>query len=199
MVLHRRVLFSLAITATAEAILIRTSAEQVRSLHRVAPRCLKLITSSNFWPNMLISALMMFVLLVMILLFSMLTSIPYAVALSASLLVRFWSSPLLPPIRSMSSANRRLHMGLPPMGVDMWWSWSVSCMIFSRGKLNRMGESKHPWQTTTVVSKNSPGWLHPLGWTRALVINGHSTLAKETAQRGRKEAFSVQIESRGKL
>ena len=40
------VLFSLAIAATAEAILMRTSAEQVPSLHRVAPRCLKLLTSS---------------------------------------------------------------------------------------------------------------------------------------------------------
>ena len=54
---------------------MRTSAEQVSSLHRVAPRYLKLVTSSNFWPFMLISALMLFVLLVMILLFSVLTSV----------------------------------------------------------------------------------------------------------------------------
>ena len=45
---------------------------------------------------------MLFVLLVMILLFFVLTSIPYDLALSASLLVRSWSSPLLPPIKSMS-------------------------------------------------------------------------------------------------
>ena len=38
----------------------------------------------------------------------------------------------------------RLYMGLPLMEMDVWWSWSVSCMIFSRNKLNRMGESKHP-------------------------------------------------------
>ena len=31
-------------------------------MHRVAPRYLKLVTSSNFWPFMLISALMLFVL-----------------------------------------------------------------------------------------------------------------------------------------
>ena len=67
MVLHREILLSLAIAAIAEAILIQTSDEQVQSLHRVAPRCLKLDTSSNFWPFMLISALMLFVLLVMIL------------------------------------------------------------------------------------------------------------------------------------
>ena len=38
MVLHRQILFSLAIAAIAEAILMRTSAEQMPSLHRVAPR-----------------------------------------------------------------------------------------------------------------------------------------------------------------
>ena len=65
-----------------------TSAEQVPSFHRVASRYLKLVTSSNFWPFMLIYALMLFVLLVMILFFSVLTSLPYAVVLSTSLLVR---------------------------------------------------------------------------------------------------------------
>ena len=85
MVLHHQILFSLAIAAIAEAIQMQTSAEQVPSLHRVAPRNLKLITSSNFWPFMLICALMLFVLLVMILFFSVLTSIPYAVVF-----LQFW-------------------------------------------------------------------------------------------------------------
>ena len=69
MVLHRQILFSLAIAVIAETIRIGTSAEQVPSLHRVAPRYLKLVTFSNFWPFKLISALMLLVLLVMILLF----------------------------------------------------------------------------------------------------------------------------------
>ena len=56
-------------------------------MHGVGPRYLKLVTSSNFWLFMLILALI-FVLLVIILLFPVLTSIPYAVALSTSLLVR---------------------------------------------------------------------------------------------------------------
>ena len=73
MVLHCQFLFSLTIAAIVEVILMWTSAEQVPSLHRVAPRYLKLITSSNFWLFMLISAVMLFVLLVMILLFSVLT------------------------------------------------------------------------------------------------------------------------------
>ena len=88
MVLLRQILFSLAIAAIAEAILMRTSAEQVPSLHRIAPRYLKLVTSSNFWSFMVTSALKLFVLVVMVLLFSVLTSIPYAIVLSTSLLVR---------------------------------------------------------------------------------------------------------------
>ena len=88
MVLHGQILFSLAIASIAEAILMRTSAEQVPSLHKAAPRYLKLVTSENFWPFVLISALVLFVLLDMILLYSMLTSIAYAVALSTSLWAR---------------------------------------------------------------------------------------------------------------
>ena len=41
MVLHRQILFSLAIAANAEAILMWTSAEQVPRLHRVAPKVLE--------------------------------------------------------------------------------------------------------------------------------------------------------------
>ena len=88
MVLHRNILFSLAIAAIAEAIPKRTSAEQVRSLHRVSPSYLKLDTFSNFWPFMLISVLIQFVPLVTILLFSVFTPIQYAVALFKSLLMR---------------------------------------------------------------------------------------------------------------
>ena len=53
MLLLRQTLFNLVIGTTAGAILMRISAEQVPSLHRVAPRYLKLVTSSNFWPVML--------------------------------------------------------------------------------------------------------------------------------------------------
>ena len=48
MYLLRHILFNLAIVAIAEAILMLISAEQVPSLHRVAPRYLKLVTSFNF-------------------------------------------------------------------------------------------------------------------------------------------------------
>ena len=55
--LHRQVLISLAIAAIAGAILMRTSAERMPSLRRVAHGYLELVTSSDFWPFMLISAL----------------------------------------------------------------------------------------------------------------------------------------------
>ena len=76
MLLLHQIMFNLAIAAIAEEILMWIFAEQVPSMHRVAPKYLKLVTSSNFWPFMLILS----VLWVMILLFSVLTSIPYAVA-----------------------------------------------------------------------------------------------------------------------
>ena len=87
--LLRQILFGLAIAAIAEAILMRiTDDEQVPSLHKIACRYLKLVICSNCWPFLLVSALMLFLLLVIILLFSVLTSIPYAIALCTSLLVR---------------------------------------------------------------------------------------------------------------
>ena len=57
-------------------------------MHRAAPKYLKLITFSSFCLLMLVSALMLFVLLVMILFYSVLVSIPYALGLATSLLVR---------------------------------------------------------------------------------------------------------------
>ena len=66
MVLLHQILFNLATAGITEAILMQISAEQVPSLHRVALRYLKLVTSSDVWPFMLTSALMLFVLLVLV-------------------------------------------------------------------------------------------------------------------------------------
>ena len=104
-------------------------------------------------------------LLVMILLFSAVTSIPHAVVLSTSLLLQSWSSPLLPLKRSMSSANHRLHKDLPSTEMYVWPSWSVSCMIFSRNKFNRKDESKYPWWTT-VAAYSTMNCIHTLADSR---------------------------------
>ena len=87
MVVHRQILFSLTIAAIAEAIVVRTSAEQVPSLHRVAPRYWELVTSSclavhaNICTDVVRAVGQK-------LLFSVLISITCAVALSTSLVVR---------------------------------------------------------------------------------------------------------------
>ncbi|KAH3843247.1 hypothetical protein DPMN_116758 [Dreissena polymorpha] len=73
---------SLAIAAVAMAIFIRTSAALVPSLNRVAPKYLKLVTSSSFLLFMVMCALMLVMLFTMVFDFPLLTSIPYAPALS---------------------------------------------------------------------------------------------------------------------
>ena len=153
MVLHCQILFHLAI---AEAILMQTSAEQVPSLHRVAPRYLKLVTSSNFIPFMLISALMLFVLLVLILLFSVLTSIPYAVALSTSLLVRYWKFTTA-AIHKISVVRKLYvaHLGLPQ------WRWSGShgvCPAWTS-----LGTSWTEWMRVSIPGGHPPLWPAWLG------------------------------------
>ena len=75
-------------------------------------------------------------------------------------------------------ANRKLHMGLPPMEMDAWWPWSISCMRFSRNKLNRMcemsvldGHLLLSWRTPLAdcsrglhswSSHRVPKWLQPV-------------------------------------
>ncbi|KAH3863619.1 hypothetical protein DPMN_026607 [Dreissena polymorpha] len=45
------------------------------------------------------------------------------------------------PISSISSANLKLEMVLPPIEVEVWWIWRVLCVIFSKKRLNRTKES----------------------------------------------------------
>ena len=92
---------------------------------------MKLVISSNFWPFVLISALILFMLLVMILLFSVLTSIPYAVALSYESVGEV--------LKVITAAALKIDVvGKPSVVMDAF------CVMFFRNKLNRMGESKHP-------------------------------------------------------
>ena len=78
MVMPHHILFNAATAAIAEAIRMWISAEQVQALHRVAPRYLELITSSNLWPFMLISnTLMSFIPWVVTFLYSVLFPQPF--------------------------------------------------------------------------------------------------------------------------
>ena len=68
---------------------MRASAEQMPFLHGIAPRYLKLVTSSNFWGFVLISALMLCVLLDMVLFISVLTCILCSVYESVDEVLKF--------------------------------------------------------------------------------------------------------------
>ena len=83
-VLLRQILLNLPSAAIAGAILMRIVADHVPSLHRVALWYVKPVTSSTVWPIMPIPALTSVVMLVMILLVSVLTSIPCVVAQQVS-------------------------------------------------------------------------------------------------------------------
>ena len=63
---------------------------------------------------------------------------------------------LLPDIKSISLANLRLLIFLPPIEIVKVWSWRVFIMICSRKMLNNTGESKHTCLTPTVVLKKLP-------------------------------------------
>ncbi|KAH3815135.1 hypothetical protein DPMN_143656 [Dreissena polymorpha] len=71
-----------------------------------------------------------------------LISIPYAPALSWSLVARPCSSLLVLPMRPMSSADLQFEMGPygSPVEMEVWWSWRVSPIILSIKCLNRTGE-----------------------------------------------------------
>ena len=77
---------------------------------------------------------------------------------AVDLLERSSSCPLLPPIRSMSSANRtcKLEIGLPPMEIVGTWSWRLICIVLSRKRLNNTGERIQPCRTPMVARKKMP-------------------------------------------
>ena len=115
-------LVSLAITAVAAAICIWISVLQVPSFVRVAPKYLKLDTSSSFMPSIMMLTLALFVLFTITSDFAVLISIPYALGVATSLLVSSCSTLLLLTMRSMLSAKHKLQTGLPPMEIVVVWS-----------------------------------------------------------------------------
>ena len=129
-----QILPSLAMAAVAVAILRWISAAQLPSLE----------TSSSGSPFMVMPEAILSVLLV-------LTSILYALALVTNLSVSSCNSLLLLPIKSMSSAKRRLQIGLPSMVMEVWWSWKVVSIIFSWKVLKNSEETRHPCFTPIVV------------------------------------------------
>ena len=85
-----------------------------------APKYLKLSTSSNFSPLILMSMLIPFALLVISLVFSALISMPKAAEVLSRRSTREASYSSFPARPSMSSAKRKLVIGLPPMLTVPW-------------------------------------------------------------------------------
>ena len=135
--------FSLTSAAVVCAILDSTSGLDSWSVTTV-PRYLKLPTSSNFSPLILMSMLIPFALLVISLVFSALISMPKA----AEVLSRWTPGRLVPPLflpgHQSNQQKGKLVIVLPPMLTVPWWTSSVSVIILSRKKLKRVGESKTP-------------------------------------------------------
>ena len=69
---------------------------------------------------------------------------------------RVANSTTEPARPSMSSPKRKFEIVLPPILTVYLWSSSASAMILSRNMLKRLGESRQPYLTPTVVLNQSP-------------------------------------------
>ena len=76
----------------------------------------------------------------------------------------------------MSSAKRKLVISRPPMLTLPSWSSNVSHMILSRKMLKRVGESRHPCRTSTVVLNHSP--VLPLNRTALWALSYRFSMAR---------------------
>ena len=140
MFLSLHMIFSLERAAVVWAILERISGFDP-SLEMIAPRYLKFSTSSSLWPFILVSLWKLFGLFVIFFVLSGPISILYLVVVTSRQSTRT-------PVSSSCSAFTMLT--LPS------WSSNASHMILSRKKSKRVGESRHPCRTPTVVLNHSP-------------------------------------------
>ena len=147
--------FSLVNAAVACAILKSISGLEPSSVI-TEPRYLKLVTVSTLCPFTLISVLMPLVLFVISLVFSALISKPLTVEVLLRCSTNFASSSSSPAKLSMSSAKWRFVIVLPRILTVPSWPSQASVMILSRNMLKRVGESRHPCRTPTVVRNQSP-------------------------------------------
>ena len=158
--------FSLVRAAVAYAILERISGLEP-SPETTAPRYLKLVTVPSFCPFTFVSLWMLLGLLIIRLVFSALISILYLVQVLSRLSTRASSSCSSSIRASMSLANRRLVIFLPPMLTFPSCSSRASGMNHLRKMLKRLGDRRHPCLTSVVVLSHSP--MLPFIWT-ALVL-----------------------------
>ena len=144
------------------ASLVFTSRTDVPSSVILEPRYLKVFTDCSLLPLTVMGILVLFSLVAgvtIILLFSALISIPKADADLSSRSVSSTSSFMLPAIKSMSSAKRRLLMLRPPiLSKDS----RASVIVCSRKMMKRQGPSRHPClQRLSGTSRRSCCPLEP--------------------------------------
>ena len=135
----------------------------------MTPKYLTLWTVFSFSPLSLMLLLMPLVLLVINLVFSALICMLYAVQVLSRCSTRLANSNYEPTRPSMSSEKRTFEIVLPPMLTVDLWSSSASAMIISRNMLKRVGESRKPCLTPTVVLNQSP--VLPLKQTALVALS----------------------------
>ena len=174
MFLSLHMIFSLERAAVVWAILERISGFDP-SLEMIAPRYLKLSTSSSLWPFILISLWKPLGLFVIIFVLSGPISILYLVVVLSRRSIRTPASSSS-AFTTMSSAKRKLIMSLPLTLTLPSWSSKASHMILSRKMLKRVGESRHPCRTPTVVLNHFH--LLPLNRTALWVLSYRFSMAR---------------------
>ena len=144
-----------ALSAAVDCVILQKTSGLEPSYVTIAPRYLKLVTVPSFCPLTLLSLWMLLALFVISFVFSELISILYRVQVLSRLSTRACSSCSFSARASMSSANRRLVMVLPPMLTFPSCYSRALDIILSRKMLRRVGERRHICLTLTVVLNHS--------------------------------------------
>ena len=135
MLLSFHILFNFVMAAVACAVLARISGFEPSS--EIDPRYLKVDTVSSAWSLILMSFWMPFGLLVITLVLSAFISMPYFLEAVSKHSASASSSSSSPASPSMSSANRKLVMVLPPMLTVPWCFSRAPVIISSRNNVEQ--------------------------------------------------------------
>ena len=175
MFLSPHMIFSLERAAVVWAILERISGFDP-SLEMIAPRYLKFSTSSSLWPFILFSLWKPFGFFVITFVLSRRISILYLVVVLSRRSIRAPPSSSSSAFTTMPSSKRNLVISRPPMLTLSSWSSKASHMILSRKMLKRVGESRHPCRTPTVVLNHFP--VLPLNRTALWALHYRFSMAR---------------------
>ena len=168
MLLSLQMGFSFVRAGVTCAILERTCGLEPSS-ETTAPRYLKLVAVPNFFPVTFISFWMPMALFVIRLVFCTLISILYLVQVLSRLSTRASDSCSSSARASMSSANRKLVIFLPPMLTFPSCSSRASGLIRSKKMLKRVGDRRHTCLTPTVVLNHY--LVLPFIWTAPVALH----------------------------